>query len=199
MRWEREDTMSFTDMTPREVLLHRLALNGVARPTYRRFVNGLGLRGDEQVLDFGSGSGAAARYLAPILERGDGRLTCVDISPIWMTEVRKVLRRYGNVDYRLGRLWELDLSDASYDVIVAHYVLHDIPAEERARVVAEFARLLRQGGRVVARDPAASGKGLQAEQLSHLLGSAGLEEVRSWAGRLLLVQPFVAAVYQKRA
>ena len=191
--------MSFTDMTPREVLLHRLALNGVARPTYRRFVSGLGLRGDEKVLDFGSGSGAAARYLAPLLERGGGRLTCVDISPIWMAEIRKVLRRYGNVDYRLGRLWELDLPAASYDLIVAHYVLHDIPAEERPRVVAELARLLRPAGRVVTRDPSASGKGLQAAQLSQLLSGAGLEEVRSWTGRLLLVQPFVAAVYQKRA
>jgi len=191
--------MSFTDLTPRDVLLHRLALNGIAWPTYRRFVRGLGLRGDERVLDFGSGSGAEARYLAPLLERGGGHLTCVDISPVWLAEIRKVLRRFRNVDYRLGRLWELGLSAASYDAIVAHYVLHDVPVEERARVVGEFVRLLRPGGRVFTRDPSASGKGLQTVQLSHLLGGAGLDEVRISTGRLLLVQPFVAAVYEKRA
>jgi ubiquinone/menaquinone biosynthesis C-methylase UbiE len=191
--------MSFTEMTPREVLLHRLALNGVARPTYRRFVKGLALHGDERVLDFGSGSGAEARYLAPILERGGGALTCVDISPVWLAEIKKVLRRYRNVEYRLGHLWELDLPTASYDVVVAHYVLHDIPAKERARVAAEFARLLAPGGRVIVRDPSQPGKGLQASQLTELMSGAGLEQVKAWSGRLLGVQPFVAGVYRNYA
>jgi ubiquinone/menaquinone biosynthesis C-methylase UbiE len=191
--------MSFTDMSRREVLLHRLALNGLARPTYRRFVAGLGLRGDERVLDFGSGSGAEARYLAPILQRGGGHLTCVDISPVWLAEIKKVLRRYDDVEYRLGRLWELDLPSASYDVIVAHYVLHDIPADERERVVHEFVRLLRPGGFVAARDPSQPGKGLATARLAELMGGAGLERARAWTGRLLGVQPFAAAVYRTRA
>jgi SAM-dependent methyltransferase len=65
-----------------EIFTTRLMLHGLLSGSYRRFVDGMGLRGDERVLDFGAGSGAAAGHLAKRLQAG-GHLTCVDISPGW--------------------------------------------------------------------------------------------------------------------
>ncbi|HEU67660.1 MAG TPA: methyltransferase domain-containing protein [Candidatus Acetothermia bacterium] len=48
--------------------------------SFRRFVDGLGLRGTEAVLEFGAGTGNVTRHLAPRLARG-GKLTCIDIFP----------------------------------------------------------------------------------------------------------------------
>ena len=47
-----------------EAFAARLFTNLLLSPLYRRYVDEMGLRGDERVLDYGSGSGAAARHLA---------------------------------------------------------------------------------------------------------------------------------------
>jgi len=204
--------MSIADPSRWEVVTHKLFTNTLAGGFYRRFVDDMGLRGDERVMDFGSGTGAAAVRLAPILRKGGGRLTCVDVSGTWIAELRKVLRRYPEVEYLEGRLWELDLPDESFDVVVAHFVLHDIPSGgssggddgcarevrgERERAVCELARVLRMGGRFFVRDPSSERHGFTPGQLAALLRGAGLEEVRSWSGRLYLVEPWVAAEYRK--
>ena len=43
-----------------EAAWQRLVANRVLSPLYRRYVEEMGLRGDERVLDYGSGAGAAA-------------------------------------------------------------------------------------------------------------------------------------------
>ncbi len=58
---------------------------------YKGYVNRLGLQGDERVLDFGSGAGTPARYIAQKLLGRNGRLTCVDISHVWMKMAQKRL------------------------------------------------------------------------------------------------------------
>jgi len=189
--------MSIADPSRWEVVTHKLFTNTLAGGFYRRFVEDMDLRGDERVMDFGSGTGAAALRLAPIVRRGGGLLTCVDVSGAWIAELKKVLRRYPEVEYLEGRIWELDLPDGSFDAIVAHFVLHDIPGGERERAVGELARVLRPGGRFFARDPSSDGHGFTAVELEALLSGAELEEVRSWSGRLYMVEPWVAAEYRK--
>lgn len=187
--------MSFTDMGRGSRLLHRVALNGLASRSYRGLVQSIGLRGDERVLDFGSGSGAAARHIAPLLQAKGGRLTCVDISPAWLAEVKKALRAYSNVEYRLGHLWDLDLPPASFDVVLVNYVLHDIPRAERARIVAELAHVLRPEGRLISGEPTGAGHGMTAAELDELFFGAGLEAERSWQGELFR-RPYVATAYR---
>lgn len=72
------------------------------RPYYRRYVKEFGLRGNERVLEYGSGPGAASLYLAQQLHSGGGHLTCVDISSVWMTHFKKRIHRYLNADFKLG-------------------------------------------------------------------------------------------------
>ena len=42
------------------------------------YMNQLGIRGNETILDFGYGSGAGSRHLAKKLYQSNGHLTCVD-------------------------------------------------------------------------------------------------------------------------
>lgn len=143
----------------------------VLSPYYHAFARSLKLRGDERVLDFGSGSGICSRHIAACLKDG-GHLACVDISRGWMEVLRKTLRSYNHVSYHQGRITELNLPESSFDVAVLHFVLHEIPGAERQEVVSALARLLKPGGRLIMREP--QGHGLAREELDQLAAAAKL-------------------------
>jgi len=164
-------TLSIYEPPPFEIKI-TLALGlTVLSPYYCSFAHSLKLRGNERVLDFGSGSGICSRHIAACLQRG-GYLDCVDISQGWMNVVRKTLRRYKNVSYHLGHITQLDLPESAFDVIVIHFVLHDIPTAERPGVVNALARLLKPTGHLIVREP--QGHGLTLEDLQQLTTAAGL-------------------------
>jgi ubiquinone/menaquinone biosynthesis C-methylase UbiE len=155
----------------------------VLSPYYRGFVKSLNLRGDERVLDFGSGSGICSRHTAAHLRHG-GHLACVDVSRGWMDVIRRILRRYDNVSYHPGRITQLDLPESTFDLVVIHFVLHDIPAAERPAVTIALARKLKPGGRLVLREP--QGEGLTPEEINQLMGSAGLHPSSTAAHKIAI-------------
>jgi ubiquinone/menaquinone biosynthesis C-methylase UbiE len=164
-------TLSTYEPPPLEIGL-TLALGlTVLSPYYRSFARSLDLSGDELVLDFGSGSGICSRHIAALLKRC-GHLDCVDISSGWMNVIRKTLRDCNNVSYHLGSITQLDLPASAFDVVVLHFVLHDISATERQSVVNALARRLKPGGRLLLREP--QGEGLSPEELLQLASTAGL-------------------------
>lgn len=55
-------------------------LGSMILPIYRNYIRSLGLAGDEQVIELGSGSGIATRHLAGMLRKRGGRVLCVDQS-----------------------------------------------------------------------------------------------------------------------
>lgn len=191
-----DDAAGVPDPGAVEVLLTRVMLHGVMSGAYARFVQNIGLRGDERVLDFGSGSGAAARHLVKVLRAGGGRLTCVDISPAWQAALRKTLAGY-DVDYALGDIRQLGLPAAGFDVVVMHWMLHDVPAADRRAVLSELARLLRPGGRLATREPTRPEEGIPAAQLRGLLQDAGLVESRGFEGSAFMMGPYYVGMWRK--
>ncbi len=167
----------------------------VLSPYYRSFANSLHLDDDERVLDFGSGSGMCSRHTAARLQRG-GRLDCVDISSAWQVVIRRTLRRYANVDYYLGRITELGLPDAGYDLIVIHFVLHDIPAHERPAIIQVLGRKLKPGGRLVLREP--QGEGLTPQELDQIAAAAGLLQTAFTAHKTAIGAVYDICYTQKR-
>jgi ubiquinone/menaquinone biosynthesis C-methylase UbiE len=137
-------------------------------------VASLGLSGSESVLDFGSGAGSEAFYLARALDRG--RLTCLDVSAAWLEEARRRLARFQNVTFLLSPASEAGLQEASFDLILAHYVLHDVDPASLPGSLKALARSLRPGGRLVAVEPVGRHHGLSAVELAELMGSVGLVE-----------------------
>jgi SAM-dependent methyltransferase len=144
----------------------------VLSPYYRGFARSLRLRGDERLLDFGSGSGICTRHIAARLQRG-GRLDCVDVSSGWIKVLRKTLSRYKNVSCHLGHITQLDLPKAAFDLVVSHFVLHDIPGAERPAVVQALGQRLKPAGQFILREP--QGEGLSGEELIRLADSTGFQ------------------------
>lgn len=55
---------------------------------YMPYIKTFGLRGNENILDFGCGGGTGSRCLLKFLNN-DGHLTCVDTSSHWIGKVKK--------------------------------------------------------------------------------------------------------------
>jgi SAM-dependent methyltransferase len=174
-RIHTSDTAHTTPVDPSgmEVFLTRL-FGTLGSSVYRDYVRRLGLKGNERVLDFGSGSGVCSRHLAQALQRG-GYLTCVDISPVWVRVCQRTLRRYSNVDYHLGPVDTLPIPDHGYDAVFIHFVLHDIPAADRPAIMRCLAAKPANGGRVFVREPYGP-EGIAVDELRVLMTSAGLRE-----------------------
>src|SRR6187551_3441073 len=95
------------------------------------------------VLDVGSGDGAAASSLAPYCRS----LTCIDVSQRLIDAARDRLARHANVRAQVADAHALPFADASFDAVLVFHTL--TYAEQPARVLRECARVLRPGGRLV--------------------------------------------------
>src|SRR5688500_3743600 len=96
------------------------------------------------VLDIASGDGVLAELLAPHA----GRYTCVDSSARVVAAATERLRRFPNVEVREGDMHALPFADGSFDLVVLMHAL--TYASKPAQAVAEAARGLRRGGRLLA-------------------------------------------------
>lgn len=98
---------------------------------------------DERWLEAACGPGLIARRLAAVA----GSVVGVDATPA-MIEVAR--REAPDLDFRVGDATALELADGELDGAVTRFSLHHIPVP--SRVVAELARVVRPGGKVVIAD-----------------------------------------------
>jgi ArsR family transcriptional regulator len=100
------------------------------------------------LLDLGTGTGRILEFLFPRAERGTG----IDLSREMLSVARANLERAGceNCHVRQGDLYQLPFPAASFDAITIHQVLHYL--DEPAAAIAEAARVLTPGGRLVVID-----------------------------------------------
>jgi ubiquinone/menaquinone biosynthesis C-methylase UbiE len=172
--------------------LYRFVLDPLRAGYFRRLVSSLDLTGAEDVLDFGSGAGSEAVHLARALTEG-GRLTCLDVSPVWLAEARRRLRGRDNVTYLLGSALDAGLPEGSFDLVVAHFVLHDVDRAALPGTLEALAGALKPGGRFVVVEPAAghvSRHALAPDELRLAMTTAGLHEESAEPIR----QPFAPAI-----
>jgi ubiquinone/menaquinone biosynthesis C-methylase UbiE len=113
-----------------------------------RMVALAGLTGRELVLDVATGGGHTALAFA----RGARRVVALDLTPAMLAAAARYATARGarNVSFLLGDAEALPLGDGRFDVVAARYAPHHFPQPER--FVAEAARVLRPGGRVVVFD-----------------------------------------------
>ena len=114
-------------------------------------------RGDERALDVGTGAGALALALAPLVREVVG----VDRVPELLALARD--RAPANVKFGEADATTLPFDDASFDLAGTLRTLHHVARPEL--VVAELARVTRPGGRVLVVDQIAPVDPLEALEL----------------------------------
>jgi ubiquinone/menaquinone biosynthesis C-methylase UbiE len=100
------------------------------------------------LLDLGTGTGRMLELFGREIERGLG----LDLSLDMLLLARDRLERAGlkHCSVRQGDIYDLPLTDDSFDVVILHQVLHFL--DDGARAIKEAARVLRPGGRLLVVD-----------------------------------------------
>jgi ArsR family transcriptional regulator len=136
------------------------------------------------VLDIASGDGVTAELLAPHARS----ITCVDAAERVVNAARERLKAFANVEIRQGDMHALDLGRRRFDLVL---MLHALTySAQPAKAVAEAARVLKPGGRLLAVTLARHGHrnavepfdhrnlGFRREELAGLAKKAGLDVIQ---------------------
>jgi SAM-dependent methyltransferase len=157
-------------------------------------------RGDETVLDAGCGGGLLLIGAAKRAPRG--RAMGVDVwnrgalsgnGPPAVIENAVVEGVVSRVEVRSGDVRKLPFDDASFDVVVSNFVIHEVNnAAERERVVSEMVRVLKPGGRIALVDFIFTGECV-ATLYRYGIGDARRKRIgglASWIGTILMLGTF---------
>jgi SAM-dependent methyltransferase len=150
--------------------------------TWCSLASGLsGLLSLGDVLDVGSGDGAAAAMVAPYCRS----LTCVDVNARMLEAAKDRLAKHAHVRVERADAHDLPFAEASFDSVL---LFHTLTYTERPlRALEECARVLRPGGKLVLlcldehQQPEVTApygerhQGFSRAALAELLTSAGLE------------------------
>jgi ArsR family transcriptional regulator len=127
------------------------------------------------VLDVASGDGVLAELLAPRARS----IVCIDASQRVVDAARIRLKGFANVDVRVGDMHALDFPAARFDLVL---LMHALTYSERpADVVAEAARALRKGGRLLAATLGRHAHKTAVEPFEHRNLGFGVDELGGFA------------------
>jgi ubiquinone/menaquinone biosynthesis C-methylase UbiE len=95
-------------------------------------------------LDIACGDGA---FVESVLDNWPAlRATALDLSPAYLGKARSTLARFRQMRFLEAKAEATGLEPASFDIITAVYLFHELPPKIRIAVVDEIARLLKPGG-----------------------------------------------------
>jgi ArsR family transcriptional regulator len=132
-----------------------------------------------RLIDLGSGTGRMLALLAPKAESAIG----LDLSQqmLNLSRVHAAGAGLANVELRHGDIFDTRLPDGHADLVVVHQVLHYL--SDPAAAVAEAARLVSPGGRLLIVDFAPHRLEFLREQHQHRRLGFSDEEMRRWLGQ----------------
>jgi ubiquinone/menaquinone biosynthesis C-methylase UbiE len=122
----------------------------------------------ETVVDVGCGTGLLALAFA---ER-TARVWAIDSAPAMIEHLRAKARSagLGNVETVVASAVSLPLVDATADLVVSNYCLHELRSADKNRALAEALRVLKPGGRLVVGDMMFSLNPMQARDRRVVVG-----------------------------
>jgi ubiquinone/menaquinone biosynthesis C-methylase UbiE len=126
--------------------------HGKLRELRQRTANLAGLQPGEQVLDVGCGTGTLALEVQQRVGAA-GRVVGIDPGTQQIARARaKAARRNVPFDFQIGMIEQLPFPDQTFDVVLSTIMLHHLPDDLKRQGLAEIARVLKPGGRLVIAD-----------------------------------------------
>ena len=163
---------------------------GKWRELRQRTANLARIQPGDAVLDVGCGTGTLAMEVARRVGRA-GRVAGVDPGTEQIARARsKAARRHLPIEFQIGVIEQLPFPDQTFDVVLSTLMMHHLPAPLKRQGLAEIARVLKPGGRLVIADfkPKKERKGQAArfhaggssmQDLAALVKDAGFEDVET--------------------
>jgi len=96
-----------------------------------------------RVLDVGCGTGT---YLN-LYQKGSCKAFGMDRSPAMLDIARKKLGK--RAEFHIGDAAHMPYPDGTFDLVVAFFALHEMPAPMRSKVVSESKRVMNKDGRIL--------------------------------------------------
>jgi len=107
------------------------------------------VRPGERVLEVGCGTGDVA-LAAKALAGPNGAVYGIDPSPEMIAVARaKAADQACAVDFQIGLIEALAFPDATFDVVLSSLMMHHLPDDLKRQGLAEIARVLKPGGRLL--------------------------------------------------
>jgi ubiquinone/menaquinone biosynthesis C-methylase UbiE len=126
------------------------------------------LRPGETVLDVGCGTGTLA-LIACERVGITGRVCGIDPSRQMIAYARRKTARRGlSVDFQLGVIEQLAFPDRSFDVVLCTWMIQHVPNDIKRQGLAEIARVLKPGGRLLFVDSHLDGLPLKEGEFSRI-------------------------------
>lgn len=162
--WRYDLTVWFSDT---------FLFRGALRRMWLRAADLARMQPGEQALDVGCGTGT----LALTIQRrvgGTGRVVGIDPGKAQIARARvKAARRRMPIEFHVGVIERLPFPDQSFDVALSTLMMHHLPAPLKRQGLAELARVLKPGGRLVIAD-FTSRKGRQGKAARFHAGGSDL-------------------------
>ncbi len=121
--------------------MRRQALVPLRRELARRGVRNANL------LDIGCGTGRFLREVKSNYPRL--AVTALDLSPFYLAEAERLLAPWSRCEFVAAAAEDVPRRAASFDVVTAIYLFHELPPRQRRAVAGEIARLLKPGGLLI--------------------------------------------------
>lgn len=126
-------------------------LLGFGAPFLGRVIDALGVRGDEQLLDIGCGTGSLLRALGERHARM--RLTGIDADPRVLHDAHDKLSAAGvRAALVLAFAQDLPFASGSFDVATSTLIFHHLSTDAKRAALAEIRRVLTPEGRFLLAD-----------------------------------------------
>jgi ubiquinone/menaquinone biosynthesis C-methylase UbiE len=125
---------------------------GKVRELRQKTANLAQLQPGEKVLDVGCGTGTLAIEVARRVGRA-GHVAGIDPGAQQIAHARaQAARRNLPIDFQIGVIEQLPFPDQTFDVVFSTLMMHHLPTPLKRQGLAEIARVLKPGGRLVIAD-----------------------------------------------
>jgi ubiquinone/menaquinone biosynthesis C-methylase UbiE len=125
---------------------------GQGRELRQRTITLARLQPGEAVLDVGCGTGTLALEAARRVGTS-GHVVGIDPGAEQIARARaKAAQRHVPVEFQIGVIEQLAFPDQTFDVVLSTLMMHHLPASIKRQGLAEIARVLKGGGRLVIAD-----------------------------------------------